>query len=57
MAHLYASFADASLAGKAAGALLDYGAGRSVGNTGDEGVGDLARRAPPYIIKQEAKGL
>ena len=25
MAHLYASFADASLAEKAAGALLDYG--------------------------------
>ena len=39
MAHLYASFADASLAEYAAGALLNYGAGRSVGSTDDGGWG------------------
>ena len=44
MAHSYASFADASLAEKAVGALLDYCAGRSVGNTGDEGVGGFGTK-------------
>ena len=53
MAHIHASFSDASLAEKAAGALLDYRAGRSVGNT-DDGSGGVTRRVSPQGIKQEA---